>query len=66
MTNQQLSKLVLFYKKTFEDNIAVEEPLMAECKKAVLEIDKLKVTNQDITDTKEYLDELNYLLDRLY
>ena len=34
MTNQQLSKLVLFYKKTFEDNIAVEEPLMAECKKS--------------------------------
>jgi acyl-CoA-binding protein len=66
MTTEQLKKLVLFYKQAFKSSVDAEKPLMAEIKKVILELDKLKETSQDTTDTKEYFDELNYLLERLY
>lgn len=66
MTTIQHQTLLGFYKKALIDSVAIEEDLLKESNKAILELDEFKVKGIDYKDTQEYLTELNYLLDRLY
>ncbi|MFV0501744.1 MAG: hypothetical protein ACK5MH_09170 [Bacteroidales bacterium] len=66
MNTEQLYNLLSFYKQTLNDSTLIEDSLKDEINKTILELDLLKVTEKNDTDTKEYLTELNFLLDRLY
>lgn len=66
MTNEQLYNLLSFYKQTLNDSSIIEDSLKDGINKIILELDLLRVTEKDNTDTKKYLDELNFLFDKFY